>query len=47
MVLVDQLVLLAVVLAMLRYMWRVITICRVYKLLPRRAPQDKTRRRLF
>jgi hypothetical protein len=47
MVLIDELVLLAIVLVLLRYMWRVITICRVYKLLPRRAPENKTRRRLF
>ena len=47
MVLVDQLVLIVIDLVLLRYMWRVITICRVYKMLPNRAPQNKTRRRLF
>jgi hypothetical protein len=47
MVLVDEIVLLVVDLALLRYMWRVITICRVYKILPNRAPENKTRRRLF
>ena len=47
MVLVDQLVLIAIDLVLLRYMWRVITICRVYKMLPHREPENKTRRRLF
>lgn len=47
MVLIDQLVLLVIDLVLLRYMWRVITICRVYKMLPRRAAENKTRRRLF
>lgn len=47
MVLIDQIVLIVIDLALLRYMWRVITICRVYKLLPHRAPENKTRRRLF
>ena len=47
MVLIDQMVLIVIDLVLLRYMWRVITICRVYKLLPHRAPENKTRRRLF
>lgn len=47
MALVDELVLLAVVLLILRYMWRVIMICRVYKLLPHRPVENRTRRRLF
>jgi hypothetical protein len=45
--LVDELVLLVIDLALLRYMWRVIMICRVYKMLPHREPENKTRRRLF
>ena len=48
MALVDELVLLVIDLVLLRYMWRVIMICRVYKMLPHRAPDNKTpRRRLF
>ncbi|MDE0809075.1 MAG: hypothetical protein OSB69_07045 [Alphaproteobacteria bacterium] len=47
MVLIDQVVLVAIDLALLYYMWRVIMICRVYNMLPRRAPANKTRRRLF
>ena len=45
--LVDELVLLAIVVCIARYMWRVITICRVYKILPTREPENQTRRRLF
>ena len=47
MVLVDELVLLAIVVCLARYMWRVITICRVYTILPTREPENQTRRRLF
>ena len=47
MALVDELVLLVVVLCLLRYAWRVITICRVYGLLPNRPVENKTRRTLF
>jgi len=45
--LVDELVLLAIVVCLARYMWRVITICRVYTILPTREPENQTRRRLF
>jgi len=45
--LVDELVLLAILLCCIRYMWRIILICRVYSLLPRRAPESPPRRRLF
>ncbi len=47
MVLIDELVLLVVVLGLLRYMWRVIMICRVYTALPHRPVQNRQRRRLF
>ena len=47
MVLVDEIVLLAIVVCLARYMWRVITICRVYTILPTREPENQTRRRLF
>lgn len=45
--LIDELVLLAIVLCVARYMWRVITVCRVYSILPTREPENRTRRRLF
>ncbi|MBH67664.1 MAG: hypothetical protein CMM58_04855 [Rhodospirillaceae bacterium] len=45
--LIDELVLLAILLCCVRYMWRVILICRVYSLLPKRAPENPSRRRLF
>ena len=45
--LIDELVLLAILLCCIRYMWRVILICRVYSLLPKRAPENPSRRRLF
>jgi hypothetical protein len=45
--LIDELVLLVIVLCVARYMWRVITVCRVYSILPTREPENRTRRRLF
>ena len=45
--LVDELVLLAILLCCIRYMWRIILICRVYSFLPRRTPENPSRRRLF
>ena len=45
--LIDELVLLAILLCCIRYMWRVILICRIYSLLPKRAPENPSRRRLF
>ena len=47
MALIDELLLLFVDLVALRYMWRVYTICRVYRLLPHRPAENRTRRRLF
>jgi len=47
MALIDELVLLAVLVAVLRYMWRVILICRVYSILPSRPTTKRERRRLF
>ena len=47
MALVDELMLLVVLLLLMRYMWRVIQICRVYRMLPHREPQNRSRRRLF
>lgn len=47
MALIDELVLLVLLLLLTRYMWRVIQICRVYRMLPHREPQNRSRRRLF
>ena len=47
MALIDELVLLAVMIAFFRYMWRVIRICRAYSSLPHRPVQNRQRRRLF
>lgn len=47
MALIDELLLLAVLLALLRYMWRVILICRAYRSLPSRPARNRSRRRLF
>jgi hypothetical protein len=47
MALVDELVLLAFLLLVLRYIWRVVTICRVYAILPHRPVENPSRRRLF
>ena len=45
--LIDELVLLVITLALLRYMWRVVTICRIYAMLPHRPVKNRPRRRLF
>jgi hypothetical protein len=45
--LIDELVLLVIIICTARYMWRVITMCRVYSILPHRTPEHQTRRRLF
>ena len=45
--LIDELVVLVLLLASIRYMWRIILICRVYSILPKRAPENSSRRRLF
>jgi hypothetical protein len=47
MALIDELLLLFIDLVALRYMWRVYTICRVYRILPHRPVENRTRRRLF
>ena len=47
MALVDELLVLVILLCSIRYMWRIILICRVYSLLPKRAPENPSRRRLF
>ena len=47
MALVDELLVLLILLCSIRYMWRIILICRVYSLLPKRAPEIPSRRRLF
>lgn len=47
MALVDELLLLVIVMLIARYMWRVILICKVYKMLPYRASENRSRRRLF
>ena len=47
MALVDELVLLALLLLVTRYMWRGILICHVYSILPSRPSQKRSRRRLF
>ena len=45
--LIDELVVLVLLLSSIRYMWRIILICRVYSILPKRAPENSSRRRLF
>ena len=47
MALVDELLVLVILLCSIRYMWRIILICRVYPLLPKRTPENPSRRRLF
>ena len=45
--LIDELVVLVLLLCSIRYMWRIILICRVYSILPKRVPENPSRRRLF
>ena len=45
--LIDELVVLVIILSSIKYMWRIILICRVYSILPKRAPENSSRRRLF
>jgi len=47
MALIDELLLLFIDLVALRYMWRIYTICRVYRMLPHRPVENRTRRSLF